>query len=309
MKRYIARYGAMRLLGIFTHSADDSNLFHGTKVIVRTSRGQETAVVLCEATDEAIGELPRGMEEDRLLRIMTPTDENESRRIREGEKDDFFRCQAIVKRMKIDMDLVRVEHIFGGERLIVYYVAEGRIDFRELVRVLASEFQTRIEMKQIGVRDETKLVADVGDCGREVCCNSYLIAMPPVSMKMAKLQKATLDPTKISGRCGRLKCCLRYEYDVYREIVSILPPIGKLVSTPDGNGRVISQELLAKKVVVELFDDHTRKTFDGDDVSLLPLRGSDDKEKKSNERFRREKNAPGKMSDRDSNDETDNPFP
>ncbi|MDD3588329.1 MAG: regulatory iron-sulfur-containing complex subunit RicT [Thermoguttaceae bacterium] len=305
MKRYIARYGAMRLLGIFAHSAEDSNLFHGTKVIVRTSRGLETAIVLCEATAEAIAELPPEMEENRLIRIMTLTDENESRKIREGERDDFFRCQAIVKRMKIGMDLVRVEHIFGGERLIVYYVAEGRIDFRELVRVLASEFQTRIEMKQIGVRDETKLVADVGDCGREVCCNSYLIAMPPVSMKMAKLQKATLDPTKISGRCGRLKCCLRYEYDVYREIVSILPPVGKLVSTPDGNGRVISQELLAKKVVVELLADHTRKTFDGVDVALLPMRSTDDGEKRTNDRFRRDRTQSDRTCNRNSDKESD----
>ncbi|MDO5567314.1 MAG: regulatory iron-sulfur-containing complex subunit RicT [Planctomycetia bacterium] len=304
MKQYIARYGAMRLLGIFAHSAEDSDLFHGTKVIVRTSRGLETAVVLCEATPEALEELPPEMEENRLIRIMTPIDENESRKIREGEKDDFFRCQAIVKRMKIDMDLVRVEHIFGGERLIVYYVAEGRIDFRELVRVLASEFQTRIEMKQIGVRDETKLVADVGDCGREVCCNSYLIAMPPVSMKMAKLQKATLDPTKISGRCGRLKCCLRYEYDVYREIVSILPPIGKLVSTPDGNGRVISQELLAKKVVVELLADHTRKTFDGAEVALLSTRAPEDKEKRTFDRSRRDRTQSERTDYRDTDDDS-----
>lgn len=296
MKRYIARYGAMRLLGIFSFSVDDPILFHGTKVIVRTSRGQETAVVLCEATEEAIASLPRGMEEDRLLRIMTSTDENESKRIREGERDDFFRCQSVIKRMKIEMDLVRVEHIFGGERLIVYYVAEGRIDFRELVRVLASEFQTRIEMKQIGVRDETKLVADVGDCGREVCCNSYLTAMPPVSMKMAKLQKATLDPTKISGRCGRLKCCLRYEYDVYHEIISILPPVGKFVTTPDGNGRVVSQELLARKIVVEL-SDRTRKTFDADKVSVLPPRSYDEHEKRSAERTKREKPNMPKDSD------------
>ena len=113
------------------------------------------------------------------------------------------------------MQLVDVEHLFGGERIVVYYLAETRVDFRELVRALAGEFQTRIEMRQIGVRDEAKLLADYGDCGCPVCCNTHLVQMPPVSMRMAKLQKATLDPTKISGRCGRLKCCLRYEYENY----------------------------------------------------------------------------------------------
>ena len=115
------------------------------------------------------------------------------------------------------MQLVDVEHIFGGERIVVYYLAESRVDFRELVRLLAGEFQTRIEMRQIGVRDEAKLLADYGDCGCPVCCNTHLVQMPPVSMRMAKLQKATLDPTKISGRCGRLKCCLRYEYETYEQ--------------------------------------------------------------------------------------------
>lgn len=266
MTRYIARYGAMRLLGIFAApTADFPSLFHGTRVVLRTSRGQEIGTILCEATYEAIAKLPTGMEEDRIVRVMVPSDERELQKIQSGEKDDFFRCQAVIRRMKIEMDLVRVERIFGGERVIVYYVADGRIDFRELVRILASEFQTRIEMKQIGVRDETKLVADVGDCGREVCCNSYLIAMPPVSMKMAKLQKATLDPTKISGRCGRLKCCLRYEYDVYHEIASLLPAIGKTITTPAGPAKVIGHELLAKKVTVE-FSDHTRKTYDYEEL-------------------------------------------
>lgn len=260
----------MRLLGVFSHNSDDL-LFHDTRVIVRTSRGQEAGSVLCEATAEALADLPKGMEEDRLIRLMTPDDETQCRQIRTAERDEFERARSIIERMKIVMDLVRIEHLFGGERLIVYYVAEGRIDFRELVKVLASEFQTRIEMRQIGVRDETKLLADIGDCGREVCCNSYLIAMPPVSMKMAKLQKATLDPTKISGRCGRLKCCLRYEYDVYTELQSILPAIGQTVETPDGVGKIIAQELLAKKLLVET-GDRTRKYYPADAVTVVAPR-------------------------------------
>ena len=115
------------------------------------------------------------------------------------------------------MELVDVEHLFGGERIVFYFLAEKRVDFRELVKDLAREYQTRIEMRQIGVRDEAKLLADYGDCGKPVCCNTHMVTMPPVSMRMAKLQKSTLDPSKISGRCGRLKCCLRFEQDVYEE--------------------------------------------------------------------------------------------
>ena len=124
------------------------------------------------------------------------------------------------------MELVDVEHLFGGEHIVFYFLAEKRVDFRELVKDLARQYQTRIEMRQIGVRDEAKLLADYGDCGKPVCCNTHMSVMPPVSMRMAKLQKSTLDPTKISGRCGRLKCCLRFEQDVYKEFQEALPAVG-----------------------------------------------------------------------------------
>jgi len=259
MAKYITRYGAMRFLGIFSFP-DHTELRHGTDVIVRTNRGQEVGVVLCLATPESIEKIKAEMIEDRIVRTMTESDRSEHRRIRSGERDEFERCRKIIEKMQIPMDLVRIEHLFGGERIIVYYVAEGRVDFRELVKVLAGEFQTRIEMRQIGVRDETKLLADFGDCGKDVCCNEYLIEMPPVSMKMAKLQKATLDPTKISGRCGRLKCCLRYEYDLYVDLQQEMPGVGKRVHTPDGDGKVVAHEILAQKVLVEL-SEHSRKQF------------------------------------------------
>lgn len=272
MAKYITRFGAMRFLGVFSFP-DHTPLLHGNRVIVRTNRGQEVGTVLCLATPEALERLKGEMIEDRIIRQMTDDDETEYRRLQKGEKDEFLRCRSIIKKMNLDMDLVRVEHIFGGERIIVYYVAEGRIDFRELVKILAAEFQTRIEMRQIGVRDETKLLADFGDCGKEVCCNWYLIEMPPVSMKMAKLQKATLDPTKISGRCGRLKCCLRYEYDHYVESQKELPPIGRRVMTEEGEGKVIGHEILIKKVVVDVFD-QGRKLICPSTITLL------DKERK-----------------------------
>ncbi|MDR0609384.1 MAG: signal peptidase [Planctomycetaceae bacterium] len=269
MIKYIVRYGAMRILGVFTYP--EHTLFqHGQRVIVRTLRGQESGTVLCPVTPESLAEMKGEWVEDRVIRPMTEADEIEYRRLLAGEKEEFICCRNIIRKMNIVMDLVRVEHIFGGERIIVYYVAEGRVDFRELVKVLASEFQTRIEMRQIGVRDETKLLADFGDCGKEVCCNRYLTEMPPVSMKMAKLQKATLDPTKISGRCGRLKCCLRYEYDHYIETQKELPPIGCRVRTEEGEGHVVGQEILARKVMVEI-NDHGRKMFCPKSLHILDI--------------------------------------
>ena len=174
--------------------------------------------------------------------------------------------------LQLDMRLVDVERIYGGERVVVYYLAEDRIDFRLLVKNLATEFQTRIEMKQIGVRDEAKLLADYGDCGKPVCCNTHLSEMPPVSMRMAKLQKATLDPSKISGRCGRLKCCLRYEYDTYQELQKDLPPVGAEIITNEGKGRVLAQEILAGRILVEM-EDMRHLALDGSAVLTVLKKG------------------------------------
>ena len=163
------------------------------------------------------------------------------------------------------MTLVDIEQLFGGERIVVFYLAEERVDFRQLVKELAGEFQTRIEMKQIGVRDEARLLADYGDCGKPVCCNNHLTTMPPVSMRMAKLQKATLDPTKISGRCGRLKCCLRYEFEHYDAVQKSMPKIGAQIVTRNGKAKVIGQELLAEQLLVET-EDHRRVLIPASDV-------------------------------------------
>ena len=257
----------MRYLGIVEVSEKAAvGFMHGTPVVIKTPRGQEAATVLTETDGEKIAKIPN-LVGDPLTFIRRTTREDEERiaAIKAEEKNNFNRCLKIVERMRVELTLVRVEQIFGRERVVVYYVADGRVDFRELVRALAAEFQTRIEMKQIGVRDETKLLADVGDCGREVCCNTFLATMPPVSMKMAKLQKATLDPTKVSGRCGRLKCCLRYEFDAYYELQESSPAIGQTVWTPLGRGRVFAQELFAKRVVVDL-EDGGRQSFDVEEI-------------------------------------------
>jgi len=213
MPDYAVRYGAMRFLGVFSASGG-REYRRGMRVIARTDRGLEVGDVLCEATPETVEQL-KDPGAGQIFREMTAEDRNELARIQQQAREEFDVCQRHIDQLGLRMHLVDVEHLFGGERVLIYYLAESRVDFRELVRVLAGEFQTRIEMRQIGVRDEAKLMADYGDCGCPVCCNTHLVQMPPVSMRMAKLQKATLDPTKISGRCGRLKCCLRYEYESY----------------------------------------------------------------------------------------------
>ena len=209
--KYVVRYGAMRSLGHFDYSGSD-RCARGMRAVVRTERGIELGDVLCQASERTAQLLPE-VKEGQLLRPASPDDDREFERICQGQRQEFATARQFVRERSLQMELVDIEHLFGGERVVLYYLAEKRVDFRELVRALAAEFQTRIEMRQIGVRDEAKLLADYGDCGKPVCCNTHLTAMPPVSMRMAKIQKSTLDPTKISGRCGRLKCCLRYEFE------------------------------------------------------------------------------------------------
>ncbi|MBN2579047.1 MAG: signal peptidase [Pirellulales bacterium] len=255
MADYIVHYGEMRFLGVFTAPAGQE-FARSTPVIVRTERGLESGEVLTAATPEVVARLadpPTGQ----ILRAMTPEDLHEQARMKKHAREELDVCQKYVDQLALNMQLVEVEHIFGGERIIVYYLAENRVDFRELVKLLAGQFQTRIEMRQIGVRDEAKLLADYGDCGCPVCCNTHLVEMPPVSMRMAKLQKATLDPTKISGRCGRLKCCLRYEFDYYEELQREFPPVGAFVMTPEGKAKVLGHEIFNRQLQV-LTEDRRR---------------------------------------------------
>ena len=250
MPKYITRYGSMRLLGVLG-TRNEGQFVRGDRVVVRTNRGLETGEVLCEATENAISQM-KNPSNGQIIRLMSTEDQVELERLQAQQRDYFKRSQQIVAQHGLDMELAEVEKLFGGERLIVYYISEDRVDFRELVKTLANEFQMRIEMRQIGVRDEAKLLADYGDCGKPVCCNTHLVQMPPVSMKMAKLQKATLDPTKISGRCGRLKCCLRYEYDTYVSLREELPRAGTEVITNSGRGKILNQEILSQQLLVEL---------------------------------------------------------
>lgn len=268
---YVVRYGRMRILGA-CYPPPGTEHARGQRVVIRSDRGVELGEVLCPLSEKAAQALER-RDPGEILRLADASDFQHERALPSLEKLAFATCQGLVAERRLQMNLVDVEILFGRERIIFYYLAEKRVDFRELVRDLARALRTRIEMRQIGIRDEAKLLADYGDCGKPVCCNTHLSRMPPVSMKMAKLQKTTLDPSKISGRCGRLKCCLRYEYDAYREAEETLPPNGSRVATSKGRGRVVAQDVLARKLVVE-YEDGRRIIIAAADVLSVEPRPS-----------------------------------
>jgi cell fate regulator YaaT (PSP1 superfamily) len=261
--KYIVRHGVMRFLGQF-EPIGEAAYRRGNDVVVRSERGLEVGHVLCDASPQVI-EMLSEPTHGQIVRTLTPDDRQQLDRLKEKHSTAYDTCTRFIGERKLQMELVDVEHLFGGERIVFYFLAEKRVDFRELVKDLAREYQTRIELRQIGVRDEAKLLADYGDCGKPVCCNTHMAVMPPVSMRMAKLQKSTLDPSKISGRCGRLKCCLRFEQDVYEEFHKELPPPGARVVTAKGQGRVLAQEILARKLLIE-FEDGRRIFVPADEV-------------------------------------------
>jgi cell fate regulator YaaT (PSP1 superfamily) len=271
---YVVRYGVMRWLNEFT-DRQNRNLPRGTTVICRTERGLEWGTILSAATPRTREYLGLMTEPGRIVRVVTPDDERDRDALAAREREAFLAAREAVAEARLQMQLVDVELLFGGDRLVFYYVAEQRVDFRELVKRLAGQFKTRVELRQLGIRDEAKLLADYGDCGKPVCCNTHLREMPPVSMKMAKLQKATLDPNKISGRCGRLKCCLRYEYDTYEEHRKELPPVGATVVTKQGTGKVVGQELLARKLIVAYEGQRQMLTDARDVVTVISKKRGD----------------------------------
>ncbi len=227
----------------------DFDINQGDHVIVETIRGVEYGYVL-------LGR--REVEEDKVIqplkpviRIATPEDAEIARQNREKEKDALVICAEKIAKHGLDMKLIDCEYTFDGNKVLFYFTADGRVDFRELVKDLASVFRTRIELRQIGVRDEAKLLGGIGICGREVCCHSYLGDFIPVSVKMAKEQNLSLNPTKISGNCGRLMCCLKYEEDAYEYLNSNLPDVGDTVQTNDGmTGEVTDVSVLKQLVKV-----------------------------------------------------------
>ena len=244
----------------------------GDNVIVETARGVEFGTVVMGI---------REVEDDKvvsplkpILRMATKKDQETVERNREREKEAFDICQEKIRKHELDMKLVDAEYTFDNNKVLFYFTADGRVDFRELVKDLASVFKTRIELRQIGVRDETKILGGIGICGRPLCCHSWMPEFIPVSIKMAKEQNLSLNPTKISGTCGRLMCCLKNEQDTYEYLNSKLPSIGDYVTTEDGlKGEVASVNVLRQlvKVIVSLDKDEKEiKEYPVDQLKFRP---------------------------------------
>lgn len=221
----------------------------GDHVIVETARGIEFGHVVLGSREVEEGKVIQPLKS--VIRIATEADEETERRNKEKEKDAFQICLEKIRKHNLQMKLIDAEYTFDNNKVLFYFTADGRIDFRELVKDLAAVFKTRIELRQIGVRDETKIMGGIGICGRPLCCHTYLSEFIPVSIKMAKEQNLSLNPTKISGVCGRLMCCLKNEEETYEELNSKLPNIGDYVTTDDGlKGEVHSVSVLRQLVKV-----------------------------------------------------------
>ena len=243
----------------------------GDHVIVETARGVEFGSVVLGL---------REVEEDMViqplkpvLRVATADDVRREERNREKEKEALAICLEKVQKHGLEMKLIDAEYTFDNNKVLFYFTADGRVDFRDLVKDLASVFKTRIELRQIGVRDETKILGGVGICGRVLCCHSYLSDFAPVSIKMAKEQNLSLNPSKISGTCGRLMCCLKYEQEAYLDLLRTTPKVNAVVSTPDGEGVVVEIKPLASEVRVRLNDNEkdAPKLYSVKDVMILKL--------------------------------------
>ena len=219
-------------------------------VVVETARGIEMGKVIIEEKEISEESINKPLKD--VIRIATEADISTAEANRKKEKEAYDICLEKIRAHGLEMKLIEVEYTFDGSKILFYFTADGRVDFRELVKDLATVFKTRIELRQIGIRDETKTLGSIGICGRELCCSKFLGEFEPVSIKMAKEQGLSLNPTKISGICGRLMCCLKYEQETYEELLKVTPKQGALVQTPDGKGTVEYVEILKGKVKVRV---------------------------------------------------------
>lgn len=239
------------------------------KVIVETSMGEDIGEVVIRKREIPDDKLTTGLK--KVIRLANSKDLKKLEDNKIKEKKAFQTCKEKIQKHKLDMNLVDVEYKFDNSKIIFYFTADGRVDFRELVKDLAAIYKTRIELRQIGVRDEVRKIGGNGVCGRELCCCSFLNNFDIVSIKMAKEQSASLNPSKISGNCGRLMCCLKYEQEVYEEKIKRLPKVGSIVKTEDGEGTVTSVEVLKEVLRVQLKKDDvtTYKNYKASDVKLI----------------------------------------
>ena len=275
----------------------DFDIRRGMHVVVETSRGVEYGEVMMgvnEVSEKTIVKPLKG-----VLRIATEADTVKHKENKEKEKEALSVCRAKIKEHKLDMKLIDVEYAFDGSKILFYFTADGRVDFRDLVKDLAGVFRTRIELRQIGVRDESKTMGSIGMCGRNLCCSQFLNEIVPVSVRMAKDQGLALNPAKISGVCGRLMCCLKYEQDTYEALMKEFPKNGEEIDTPDGIGKVMSSALLRGKVRVrfENGDSTSQKEFDIDELNgkeeqePIPPEFAEDEKPKRKRTHRRAKPA------------------
>lgn len=229
-------------------NAGEHTLKQGDEVVVQMEKGKAIGVVM----EPAIKLQCRGCEDLHILRKASPEEIEKDNENRELERKAFDFCTSTIQEWDIAMRLVRVEFLLDRSKAIFFFTAEKRVDFRELVRTLAKEFGTRIEMRQIGIRDEARLLGGLGPCGMAFCCSTFLKDFDAISVKMAKEQNVILNPTKISGGCGRLLCCLGYEYDQYKELFQGLPKVGKKVTLPEGTGKVRSIDIFSRTVTIDM---------------------------------------------------------
>lgn len=258
---------------IYFFGPGELDLQTGMHVIVETARGVEMGTVMAGPKEVFEDEVIQPLKP--VIRIATEADEKTAVKNREKEKEAFKICLEKIEKHKLDMKLIEAEYTFDNNKLLFYFTADGRIDFRELVKDLAAVFRTRIELRQIGVRDETKIMGGIGICGRPLCCHSYLSEFAPVSIKMAKEQNLSLNPTKISGVCGRLMCCLKNEEETYEYLNSRLPNVGDYVTTDDGfRGEVSSVNVLRQqvKVVIQIEDEKEIRDYSVEQLKFKPKR-------------------------------------
>lgn len=253
------------------------------KVIVETSLGEDIGEIVISKRELPDEKVPKDLK--RIIRLASYKDIKRQEDNKQKEKKAMEVCKEQIKKHKLEMNLVDVEYKFDGSKIIFYFTADGRVDFRELVKDLAAIYKTRIELRQIGVRDEVRKIGGNGVCGRELCCCSFLNNFDIVSIKMAKEQSASLNPSKISGNCGRLMCCLKYEQGVYEEKIKKLPKVGSIVKTEDGEGTIVSEEVLKERVKVQFKKDDvtTYKSYDAKDVKVIKAPTSKVEEENSEE--------------------------
>ncbi len=244
---------------IYYFDPNDIETQPGIAVIVETARGLEYGDVVSGVKSVEQEEIVAPLR--KVVRIATDKDKAIVQNNKQKEERASKICLEKISEHKLDMSLVNVEYAFDGSKIIFYFTADGRVDFRDLVKDLATVFRTRIELRQIGVRDEAKMFGGIGPCGRPLCCETHLGDFAPVSIKMAKQQNLTLNPSKISGICSRLMCCLRYESEFYEEMEKVMPKVGQTVITADGPGKVVSSNAIKEMVLVELQDDSVRKEY------------------------------------------------